>query len=93
MVAPDPAGKPSVPEPTFEQALEQVEAIVRRIESGEVGLESSITEYERGVELLNRCRAVLGRVEQRVTDLTTQMNAGGGVAGGAGSGGGGGSKA
>ncbi len=63
-------------EPTFEQALEEVEAIVRRIESGEVGLEQSIVQYERGVELLKRCRSVLDRVEQRVTDLTAQMGEG-----------------
>lgn len=58
---------------TFEEALEQVEAIIERIESGEVGLERSIAEYERGVALVRRCREVLERAEQRVQDLTAQM--------------------
>jgi exonuclease VII small subunit len=30
-------------------------------------------EYERGVELIRRCRAVLKRAEQRVEDLTDRM--------------------
>lgn len=62
-------------EPTFEAAIEEVEAIIRRIEAGEVGLEQSIEQYERGVKLIKQCRTVLDRVEQRVTDLTAQMQA------------------
>jgi len=69
-----PAGSASA-EPTFEAAIEEVEAIIRRIEAGEVGLEQSIEQYERGVKLIKQCRTVLDRVEQRVTDLTAQMQA------------------
>lgn len=60
-------------QPTFEEALEQVEAIIERIESGEIGLERSIAEYERGVAMIRRCREVLAKAEQRVQDLTAQM--------------------
>lgn len=59
--------------PALETALAEVEEIIRRIESGEAGLERSIAEYERGVGLIKHCRGVLERVEQRVTDLTAQM--------------------
>jgi exodeoxyribonuclease VII small subunit len=59
----------------FERAVEQVEKIIERIESGEIGLEASIAEYERGVALIRRCRQVLERAEQRVDELTGQMNA------------------
>lgn len=59
----------------FERAVEQVEAIIQRIESGEIGLEKSITEYERGVSLIRRCRQLLDRAEQRVEELTSQMQA------------------
>lgn len=65
--SPDPA------EPSFEEAMAQVEAIVQRIESGEIGLEQSLSEYEKGLALLKRCRGVLDRVEQKITDLTAQM--------------------
>jgi exodeoxyribonuclease VII small subunit len=57
---------------SFEQALEGLEAIVERIEQGEVGLEESIAEYERGVALIKRCKEILGRAEQRVEELNKQ---------------------
>jgi exodeoxyribonuclease VII small subunit len=59
--------------PDFEQALAQLESIIESIESGQIGLEKSITEYERGVGLIRRCRQVLERAEQRVEELTSQM--------------------
>jgi len=58
---------------SFEQALERVESIIARIESGEIGLEASIDEYEKGVALIARCRDILGSAEQRVEDLTERM--------------------
>jgi exodeoxyribonuclease VII small subunit len=70
-----PAQGPADPPIDFERAVEQVEAIIERIESGEVGLEKSISEYERGVALIRRCRQILDRAEQRVEELTAQMQA------------------
>ncbi len=73
---PDPTpDNPSPAELDFERAVEEVERIIDRIESGEVGLEQSIGEYERGVALIRRCRQVLERAEQRVEELTGQMQA------------------
>lgn len=69
---------PSEDGPGFEAALEQVESIIDRIESGEAGLEDSIEAYERGMTLLRRCRAILDRAEQRVRELSAQDLAGGG---------------
>ena len=66
--APTPPG--GAPEMSFEDALANLERIIDRIESGKVGLEDSIAEYERGVDLLKRCRAILDRAEQRVAELT-----------------------
>lgn len=56
---------------TFEQAMEQLEAIVERVEGGQVGLEQALAEYERGVGLVKRCREVLQRAELRVEELST----------------------
>jgi exodeoxyribonuclease VII small subunit len=56
-------------EMTYEEALEAVEAIFDRIESGQAGFEESITLYERGRVLLARCRSILDRAEQRLTEL------------------------
>lgn len=57
-------------EMTFEQAVEALEAIIEQIEQGEIGLEQSVTAYQRGIALIKRCRAVLGRAEQRIEQLT-----------------------
>jgi exodeoxyribonuclease VII small subunit len=59
----------------FERAVERVEEIIEKIESGQIGLEQSIAEYERGVALIRRCRQALERAEQRVEELTAQMEA------------------
>jgi exodeoxyribonuclease VII small subunit len=64
---------PSGPEPGFEEALELVEAIIEKVESGQIGLEESIAQYERGAALILRCRKILDRAEQRVQELTAQM--------------------
>ena len=60
--------------PSFEQAITEVEKIIDRIESGEMGLEDQIEQYARGAEMLKRCRAVLDRCEQRVEEITAQLD-------------------
>ena len=54
----------------FDQALAELEALVERIESGEVGLEEALKQYERGIALIDRCRSVLAGAEQRIAELT-----------------------
>ena len=69
-----PGGEPGGPaDPatlSYEQAVAELEAIIDRIERGEVGLERSISEYRRGTDLLKRCRAILDAAEQQVQELT-----------------------
>jgi exodeoxyribonuclease VII small subunit len=55
---------------TFEQALAELERIVRELEDGQTGLEESLARYERGVSLLKRCYGQLSQAEQRVVQLT-----------------------
>jgi exodeoxyribonuclease VII small subunit len=62
---------------SFEDALARLEEIIGRIESGEVGLEKAIGEYERGVALIRRCKDILQKAEQRVDELTRPPQAGG----------------
>ena len=54
---------------TFEQALKKLEEIVEKIESGQIGLEESITEYEKGIKLVKQCRAILQAAEKKVQML------------------------
>src|SRR5690349_7798514 len=55
---------------TFEQALEELERVVRDLEDGETGLEAALSSYERGIGLLNRCYGQLRAAEQRILLLT-----------------------
>jgi exodeoxyribonuclease VII small subunit len=50
--------------------MTQLEAIVERVESGQIGLEQALAEYERGVALVKRCREVLQRAELKVEELS-----------------------
>jgi exodeoxyribonuclease VII small subunit len=56
--------------PTFEQALADLESIVRELEDGKIGLEESLARYEQGVALLKRCYGQLRQVEQKIALLT-----------------------
>lgn len=67
----DPHNDPNAP--SFEQSLEEVESIIEAIESGEVGLEKSLAEYERGVKILKRCRDILTTAEQRIESLSKDL--------------------
>ena len=50
----------------FETALAQLEQLVQKLESGDLSLEASLQEYERGVQLTRVCQQALKQAEQRV---------------------------
>jgi len=54
----------------FEKALAELEAIVTRLERGDVPLEDSIAIYERGEALKARCDALLKQAEARIEKIT-----------------------
>ncbi len=51
---------------SFEQAAAELESIIARIESGEIGLEESLAEWRHGGALLKRCREVLDHAEREL---------------------------
>jgi exodeoxyribonuclease VII small subunit len=53
----------------FEQELEELELVVRQIDSGELTLEESISAFERGVALVRALTQKLDEVERRVEVL------------------------
>ncbi len=57
-------------EMTFERALKELEAIVGRLERGDVELEESIVIYERGEALKEHCDRLLKQAEAKVEKLT-----------------------
>jgi exodeoxyribonuclease VII small subunit len=56
--------------PTFEERLARLEAIVEKLESGEVGLDESLKLYAEGAALIRECRRTLGEAEKRIGKLT-----------------------
>ena len=64
------AAKPTpVKDMSFEEALAELETIVRQLEQGDVELEQSITIYERGAELKKHCEGRLKSAELKVEQI------------------------
>ena len=61
--APDIAGM------SFEDALKALEDVVRRLETGEVPLDESISLYERGEALRQHCQARLDAAQARIEEI------------------------
>ena len=69
MVDPDvpPDGvPPDIAATNFEDALAELEQIVRRLEGGQVKLDEAITSYVRGAQLKRHCERKLNEAQQRV---------------------------
>jgi exodeoxyribonuclease VII small subunit len=56
-------------EPTFEQALQQLEQIVQKLEKGEMPLEESLRLYEDGIRLSRLCHGKLEEAEGKIEML------------------------
>lgn len=54
----------------FEHSLDELEALVQKMEQGELSLDDSLAAYERGVALFRRCQQALDQAELRVRLLT-----------------------
>ncbi|MFT8244164.1 exodeoxyribonuclease VII small subunit [Roseomonas sp. BN140053] len=65
-MAPDDPSQPAVETLSFEEALRELEEIVRRLEKGDASLEAAITSYTRGNALRGHCERKLAEAEQRV---------------------------
>jgi exodeoxyribonuclease VII small subunit len=61
-----------VGEPTFEEALARLEALVGRLEAGEMPLEEALQAFEEGVRLARVCTGRLEDAERRVHLLVRQ---------------------
>ena len=54
---------------TFEKALEELEALVGRMEDGKLPLEESLAAYQRGAELIKFCESKLSAAQARIAIL------------------------
>ncbi|MGB4346951.1 MAG: exodeoxyribonuclease VII small subunit [Burkholderiaceae bacterium] len=67
--------KPDTTQPavSFEEAMQELEQLVARMEAGELPLEASVAAYQRGSELVKQCTAQLEKVERQVKILESDM--------------------
>jgi exodeoxyribonuclease VII small subunit len=59
----------------FEAAMKELEEIVERLEHGDLPLEESLKQFERGVELSRSCQTALRQAEQKVQILSAKPGA------------------
>ncbi len=64
----------NVEEMKYKEASDELDSIIRALESGDLELEESLEKYTRGVELLKSLRTRLASAEQKVSDLLTDAN-------------------
>lgn len=62
-----------VDELSFEQALEELEAIVAALEAGQVPLDETLKRFERAMGLKERCQALLDAAETRIRELVDEQ--------------------
>ncbi|MHC4694571.1 MAG: exodeoxyribonuclease VII small subunit, partial [Planctomycetota bacterium] len=54
---PEKKKKDDISKLSFEQAIKELTSIVGKIEQGEIPLQDSLTQYERGMSLIQHCQA------------------------------------
>jgi exodeoxyribonuclease VII small subunit len=62
--------KPKTPD--FEQSLAELEALVAKLEQGDVPLEDALKTFERGVALTRQCQTALRSAQQKVEVLLSR---------------------
>jgi exodeoxyribonuclease VII small subunit len=54
----------------FEEAIKQLGSIVSQIEQGQIPLQRSLEQYEKGMALIKHCREILGKAEERIEKIS-----------------------
>jgi len=67
---------PAGVEPKFEEAMAQLEELVRKVETGDTPLEESLSAFERGVALVRSLHARLDAVQSRIEELSRSSEGG-----------------
>ena len=59
---------------SFEEAIKELTGIVGKIEQGQIPLQDSIEQYERGMALIKQCRGILQQAEKRIEKIAKEEN-------------------
>ncbi|MDD1673427.1 MAG: exodeoxyribonuclease VII small subunit [Methanomicrobiales archaeon] len=57
---------------TYEQMIDELRNIVRKIDDNSTSLDESIALYEQGIHLINACEEILNGAELKITELTRE---------------------
>jgi exodeoxyribonuclease VII small subunit len=68
--------KDDVSKLNFEDSIKQLKEIVERIEQGEIPLQDSLDQYEKGMTLIKHCRTILQKAEERIEKISKEEAAG-----------------
>ena len=61
---------------SFEQAIKELTGIVGKIEQGEIPLQDSLAQYEKGMALIKHCRDILQKAEKRIERISEEQKSG-----------------
>ena len=67
--------KKDVGKMSFEETIGELTGIVAKIEDGQIPLEESIGQYERGMVLIKHCREILAKAEKRIEKISSEKEA------------------
>ncbi len=57
---------------SFEASIKELTNIVGKIEQGQIPLQDSLQQYERGMALIKQCRTILQKAEKRIEKITKE---------------------
>ena len=66
----DKKKKNDVENMSFEEAIKELTNIVGKIEHGQIPLQDSLEQYEKGMSLIKHCRVILQKAEKRIEKIT-----------------------
>ena len=64
--------KDDVSELSFEESIKELTNIVGKIEQGQIPLQDSLEQYEKGMALIKQCRTILEKAEKRIEKISEQ---------------------
>ena len=66
--------KTDVDKLSFEESIKELTDIVGKIEQGEIPLQESLEQYEKGMALIKQCRTILQKAEERIEKISKEQD-------------------
>jgi exodeoxyribonuclease VII small subunit len=68
----DKKKKNDIDKMSFEEAIKELTNIVGKIEEGQIPLQDSLEQYEKGMSLIKQCRKILQKAEERIEKINKE---------------------